>query len=413
MDVINRNVCGLDIHKKIIIACLRKILRNDTVEKEIKRFGTMTKDLLSLSDWMKKEGVTHVAMESTGVYWKPIWNILESEFDITLANAKSIKQVPGRKTDMKDSEWIAQLLQFGLLSKSFVPNREIRELRDLTRHRVKLIQQKTSVANRVQKTLEDANIKLSSVATDILGASGRDMINGLINGETDSDKLADYARRKLRGKIPELKVALEGQVTEHHKFMLRMLMDQINQIEVWIHELDLRIEELMRPFEQEVSLLTTIPGIEKQNAQNILAEIGFDMNQFPSAAHLASWSGICPGNNESAGKHKSGKTTKGCKWLRRALTQSGWAVARTRNSYLGEQYRRLAKRRGSKKAAVAVGHTILCIIYYMVRDKQTYKDLGEDHFIKLHPEQHRKYHVKKLKALGYEVDLKPIDGRVA
>lgn len=413
MDVIYKNVCGLDIHKKIIVACLRKILPDNTVKKEIRKYGTMTKDLLSLSDWMKKERVTHVAMESTGVYWKPIWNILEGEFDITLANAKSIKQVPGRKTDMKDSEWIAQLLQFGLLSKSFVPDREIRELRDLTRHRVKLIQQKDSVVNRIQKTLEDANIKLSSVATDIMGASGRDMINGLINGETDSEKLADLARRKLRGKIPELKVAMEGKVTEHHKFMLQMLMNQIDQIESWIRELDLRIEELMSPFEQEVSLLRTIPGIEKQNAQNILAEIGFDMDQFPSDAHLASWAGICPGNNESAGKHKSGKTTKGCKWLRRALAQSAMAAGRTKNTYLGEHYKRLARRRGSKKAAVAVGHTLLCIIYQMIKKKQVYNDLGVEHFIKLNPEQHKRYHIKKLEALGYDVELKPKDGKVA
>jgi len=413
MDVIYKNVCGLDVHKKIIVACILKIEETGELKKEIRKYGTMTRDILALSDWMKQEGVTHVAMESTGVYWKPIWNILEGEFEVILVNAKHIKQVPGRKTDMKDSEWIAQLLQHGLLPRSFVPKREQRELRDLTRHRTKLVQQKVSTANRIQKTLEDANIKLSSVVTDILGVSGRAMIEDIIAGEEDSNKLAELARRKLRGKIPELKIALEGRVTEHHRFMLRLLMKQLYEIESFINEISMRIEEHFRPFEDRVSPLTEIPGIKKQSVENIIAEIGINMGQFPTDAHISSWAGVCPGNNESAGKHKSGKTTKGSIWLRRTLGQAAWAAVRTKNTYFSAQYKRIAARRGKNRALIAVAHTILIIIYRMLKENKVYSELGSEHFIRLKPERHKKYHIKKLEALGYKVVLEEMENDAA
>jgi transposase len=413
MDIIFTNVCGLDVHKKIIVACIRAISSKGKVTTKTQKFGAMTRDLLALCDWLKEEGVTHVAMESTGVYWKPVWNILEGQFEIILVNANHIKQVPGRKTDIKDSEWIAELLQHGLLSRSFVPPREIRELRDLTRHRMKLIQQKASIANRIQKTLEDCNIKLSSVATDILGVSGRAMIESIIAGEKDPNKLAEFARRKLRAKIPELKIALEGRVSDHHKFMLNLLMKQLKELEMLIEEISVKIEEYMRPFGGEEVLLKTIPGIEQKNAENIMAEIGSQMEQFPSAAHLASWAGMCPGNNESAGKNKSGKTTKGNRWLRKALSEAAWAASRTKNTYLSAQYQRISARRGKKRAIVAVGHTILMIAYYMLKNNKPYSDLGAEYFIRLHPARNLKYHVKKLEMLGFKVTLEENNDNIA
>ncbi|HBE03063.1 MAG TPA: IS110 family transposase [Spirochaetia bacterium] len=407
MDVIHRNCCGLDVHKETISACHLYMLEDGSVKKNQEKFGTMTRDLLRLADWMKEKGTTHVAMESTGVYWKPIWNILEGLFDVLLVNAKHIKQVPGRKTDMKDCEWIAQLLQHGLLPRSFVPPKTIRELRDLTRHRAKIIQQKASIANRIQKTLEDANIKLACVATDILGVSGREMLESMIKGENNPDVLAECAKRKLRGKIPELKLALEGKITEHHRFMLEIAFQQLKDLEDLIKRIDAKIEEHMHPFEKAVSLLKTIPGIDQKNAEAIVAEIGTDMNQFPSEAHLASWAGICPGNNESAGKKKSGKTPKGNHWLRRVLGEAGWAASRSKNTYLSAQYKRLMPRRGKKRAIVAVGHTILTICYWMLKKNMEYKELGVEYFIRLDPEKHKKYHVKKLEMLGFEVILQP------
>jgi transposase len=405
MDIIYKNVCGLDVHKKLIVACVLKVVERGEIKKEIRKYGTMTRDILALSDWLKQEEVTHVAMESTGVYWKPIWNILEGEFEVILVNARHIKQVPGRKTDMKDSEWIGQLLQHGLLPKSFVPVREQRELRDLTRHRTKSVQQRVSIVNRIQKVVEDANIKLSSVVTDILGVSGRAMIEEMITGEEDSDRLAEVAQRKLRGKIPELRIALEGRVTDHHRFMLKLLMKQLHEIEALIDEISMRIEEHFRPFEDKVFSITEIPGVKQQAVENIIAEIGINMEQFPTEAHISSWAGICPGNNESAGKHKTGKTTRGSVWLRRALVQAAWAAIRTKNTYFSEQYKRIAARRGKNRALIAVAHTILVIIYHMLKENKPYYELGSEYFIRLKPERHKKYHIKKLEALGYKVIL--------
>jgi transposase len=358
-----------------------------------------------MRDWLASKGVTHVAMESTGVYWKPVWHVLEGSFDMTLVNAQHIKQVPGRKTDMKDSQWIAQLLQHGLLPKSFVPPTDIRELRDLTRMRAALMNNRVEIANRIQKVLEDANIKLASVATDITGVSCREMLKRLVNGESDPEKLAESARRRMRGKIPELKKALTGKVTTHHRFMLRLLLDQLSDHEKMVERLNAQIEEQMRPFEEQVSLLITIPGVAEIGAENIIAEIGADMSRFPSDKHLASWAGVCPGNNESAGKRKSGRTPKGNRWLRRTLGECGWAASRTKNTYLSAHYLRILPRRGKKRAVVAVGHSILVICYHLLKDKVPYRDLGADFFNKLDPERQKRYHVKKLEDLGYDVQV--------
>lgn len=408
MDSVYRCCCGLDVHKDTVAACLRKIGDDGKTHIEKRTYSTMTKELLALSDWMTSEGVTHVAMESTGVYWKPIWNILEGGFTVLLVNARHIKQVPGRKTDMKDCEWIAQLLQHGLLNASFVPPTPIRELRDLTRHRAKVIGEQATVANRIQKTLEDANIKLASVATDVMGVSGRAMLKAIISGQEDPKVLADLAVRRLRGKIPQLKLALEGRVTEHHRFMLETLLDQCEYLESLVKRLDNRIEDVMRPFEESVELLKGIPGVEQRTAENLIAEIGNNMDQFPSAEHLASWAGMCPGNNESAGKRKSGKTPKGNRWLRRTLNQSAWAASHTKNTYLSAQYRRLASRRGKKRAIVAVGHTMLKIVYHMLKHKVSYHDLGNDYFDRINSESLKRYLVKRLEKLGLKVVLEPL-----
>lgn len=408
MDSIYRCCCGLDVHKDTVAACLRKIGDDGKIHIEKRTYLTMTKELLALSDWMTSEGVTHVAMESTGVYWKPIWNILEGGFTVLLVNARHIKQVPGRKTAMKDCEWIAQLLQHGLLNSSFVPPTPIRELRDLTRHRAKIIGEQAAAANRIQKTLEDANIKLASVATDVMGVSGRAMLKAIISGQEDPKVLADHAKRRLREKIPQLKLALEGRVTEHHRFMLGTLLEQWEYLESLVKRLDGRIEDVMRPFDESVELLKGIPGVEQRTAENLIAEIGNNMNQFPSAEHLASWAGMCPGNNESAGKRKSGATPKGNRWLRRTLNQSAWAASHTKNTYLSAQYRRLASRRGKKRAIVAVGHTILKIVYHMLKHKVLYHDLGNNYFDHLNSESLKRHLVKRLEKLGHKVTLEPL-----
>jgi len=384
MDILYPVCAGLDVHKDSVVACVRRVDAKGKVQRQTRTFGTMTIHLLALADWLTEQGVTHVAMESTGVYWKPIWNLLGGQFDILLVNAQHIKQVPGRKTDVKDAEWIAQLLQHGLLRGSFVPATPQRELRELTRQRRQLIGAKASVANRIQKVLEDANIKLGSVATDVLGVSGRDMLRALIAGEDDAEKLAELARRRLRAKLPQLQLALKGRVSAHHRFLLKLLLEEVEQHEAWIARLSERIVEVLpAPFAEAVQRLATIPGIDERAAENILAEIGTDMAQFPSAGHLASWTGMCSGNRESAGKRRSGRTTKGNRWLRATLVQVAWAASHTKNTYLSAQYHRLAGRRGKKRALVAVGHTLLVIVYHVLRDQTTYRELGADYFDRL------------------------------
>jgi transposase len=344
-------------------------------------------------------------MESTGVFWKPIYNILEGQFEILLVNARHVRNVPGRKTDVKDCEWLAQLLQCGLLRGSFVPPRPQRELRDLTRLRTQLTRQMASVANRIHKVLEDTNIKVGLVATDILGVSGRRMITALIEGETDTAKMADMARGRLRDKIPLLEQALVGRVTEHHQFLLKALMDQLIYLESQIERFNQRIEQAARPFEKAITALIPMPGYDHVSAQSVVAEIGPGLETFPSHPHLCSWAKVCPGNNESAGKRKSGSTGHGNRWLEAMLVQVAWAASHTKGSYFQAQYRRLAGKRGKKRAIVAVAHSILTDTYYILKHGRTYKDLGADYFDRLSRDRIRRYHVKRLQDLGYKVEL--------
>jgi transposase len=332
VDTLYPRCAGIDVHKNNVLVCVRCCDGPGQVVEEVRSFSTMTRDLLALSDWLAEHGVTHVAMESTGVYRKPVFNILEGRVAVILVNAERIKEVPGRKTDVKDCQWIAQLLQHGLLKASFVPPQPIRELRDLTRQRTQLIQERSAAANRIQKVLEDANIKLAGVATDMLGVSGRDMLEALIAGETVPEKLADLARRRLREKIPALRLALQGRVTDHHRFLLRMHLDHVAHLGELIGRLGDRLGEALAPFAEAEERLQTIPGINQRVAEIVVAEIGPKMEQFPSADHLASWAGMCPGNNESAGKRRSGRTVKGNRWLKRILVQAAWAVSHTKGT---------------------------------------------------------------------------------
>jgi len=404
MDILQPCCAGLDVHKEKVVACVRK-LQGGSARQEVRTFRTETNALLEMADWLSDEGVTHVAMESTGVYWKPIWNLLEGIFDLLLANAEHIKNVPGRKTDVKDSEWIAQLLQYGLLKPSFVPEKPIRQLRDLTRQRVQLIRQKVQVANRIQKTLEDANIKLASVASDVLGASGRDMLKAIIKGENDPITLANLARQRLRKKIPQLQEALSGEIEDHHRFLLGTLMEQVEFLEGQIDKMSKRIEEVMpAPFAEAIERLDTIPGIDRRAAENIIVEVGADMDRFASAANLASWVGICPGNNESAGKRKSGKTTKGNKWLRVVLVQCAWAASRSKGTHLRQLYGRLVQRRGKKRALVAVAHRLLVIVYNVLKKGQVYQEPVQAAPARLPDRERLKQRLlKRLEKLGVKV----------
>ena len=374
MDTILDRCAGLDVHKKTVVACIRRLGPDGSIDSQVRTFGTMTADLLALSDWLDAAGVRHVAMESTGVYWKPIFNILEGRFEVMLVNPGRLKQVPGRKTDVKDAEWIAQLLQYGLLSPSFIPEPEIRELRDLTRQRTELVRDQTAVANRIQKVLEDANIKLGDVASDVLGVSGRAMIGAIIDGQDDPERLADLARRSLRGKIPELRRALRGRVTEHHRFLLRALMDQIESLEGLIARFEARIDEAMKPYGAAADRLRGIPGVGERAAEVIVAELGADLAAFPTAGHLSSWAGLCPGNNQSAGKRRTGKTTKGSQWLRTMLVQVAWAASHTKETIFAACYQRWVKRLGKKKALVALAHKILVVIWHVLRAGTAYRE---------------------------------------
>lgn len=408
MDVIYECVCGLDVHSGSVQACVRR-LKAGRVTQEVRSFGTMTRDILALADWLAAEGVSHVAMESTGVYWKPIYNLLEDRFTVLLVNARHVKHVPGRKTDVKDCQWLAQLLQCGLLKASFVPDRPQREMRDLTRHRAQLVAERAAVANRIHKTLEDANIKLGLVASDILGASGRDMLRALIAGDQTPGQMAELARLKMRCKIPELRLALDGHVTEHHRFVLAELMDQIDDLEGRIERFSRRIEEISGPFAAAIAVVAQLPGFDQRSAEVVVAEIGKDMTRFPTDHHLPAWAGICPGSNESGGKRKSGKTTKGSRWLRATLVQAAWAATHTKNSYFRAQYRRLVGRRGKKRALVAVAHSLLIVIYHVLLTGRPYQDLGVDYFDKLDAHNIVKSHVRRLESLGYKVTLAPCE----
>lgn len=405
MEILNPICCGLDVHKDSVVACVRRVEQGKPQE-QVRTFDTTTAGILHLGDWLAEQSVPIAALESTGVYWKPLWNLLEGRLQLMLVNPQHIKQVPGRKTDVKDSQWIAQLLSCGLLRASFVPQRPQRELRDLTRTRVSLLADKARVCNRLQKQLEDANIKLGSVASDVLGASGRDMIRALIEGKLEPAAMAQLARYRMRSKIPQLTQALRGGVNEHHRFMLKMQMEQVEHLERQIASLDQRIEAVMSPLErQAVQTLDEIPGFDKRSAQNTVAEIGTDMNRFPTAAHLASWAGLCPGNNHSAGKRKSGRMTDGNRFLKATLSQCAWAASRKKDSYFAAQHRRIGSRRGLKRATMAVAHSQLCICWELLKHGKPYTDLGRDYFEKRDENRLASQMVKRLEKLGYDVTL--------
>jgi transposase len=444
MDTLHPLCAGLDVHKDTVVVCVRWLDNRQRPQREVRTFGTTTPDLLELLDWLQTHQVPVVAMESTGVYWKPLFNLLEPHMEVFLVNPEHIKKVPGRKTDVKDCEWLAQLLQHGLLRASFVPERPIRDLRDLTRQRAQLVGEKARAANRIQKVLEDANIKLGSVATDVLGASGRDMLRALIAGVDSAEALANLARGLLRKKLPQLRKALTGRVTEHHRFLLQLHLDHLTHLETLIGQLESRIGTEMekdRPPEPPPDgggnplpaagdrdpatattpalpkgspavsvwaalwLLMTIPGISRRVAEVVVAEVGTDMGRFATHQQLASWAGLCPGNNESAGKRRSGRTAHGNGWLRAALVQAAWASTRTKGTYLSAQYRRLVRRCGKKKALVAVAHSQLVMCYHILKKGEPYRELGADYLDQLVPERRTQQLVRQLERLGHKVTL--------
>jgi transposase len=403
MEIEHTHCAGLDVHKKTVVAAIIVPDGQGGLRKEVRTFGTMTADLLGLSDWLLSFGVTHVAMESTGEYWKPIYNILEENFEVLLVNARHIKQVPGRKTDVMDAEWIADLLRHGLLRSSFIPPVGQRELRELTRHRTNFVRERATVVNRIQKTLESANIKLASVASNVMGVSGRAMLEAIVAGTTNANEMAGLAKGRLREKREQLDKALEGRVKPHHRFVLAELLCQVDSLDESIARFDAEIEKYCHPFEEEVELLDTIPGVAQRIAEVIVSEIGNDMGRFPTADHLAAWAGVAPGNNESAGKRYSGTTRHGDRALTSALVQAAHAAARTRNTYLSAQYHRLAGRRGKKRAIVAVAHSILVISYHIIQRKEPYRDLGGDYFDQRRPEATAKHLLIRLQHLGYDI----------
>lgn len=410
MRVVYERCAGLDVHKKNVVVCCISPHEEGGWQKEVRTFGTFTDDLLMLADWLRVVGVTHIAMESTGVYWKPIYNLLEGEFETILVNAQHIKFVPGRKTDVNDAQWIGELLQHGLLKASFIPAVEQRDLRDLTRYRTQLIQDRTREINRVQKVLEDANIKLGSVATNVLGVSGRDMLEQLIAGQDDPMRLAQLARGRLRQKIAELERALKGNMRDGHRILLKFHLEHIDELNAKITALSEEIDQLLGPFDtvEAIQRLDAIPGVNEITAQIIISELGLDMERFPTAGHAASWVGLVPGRDESAGRNRSSRTRKGNKYLKTALVQAAHAAGRRKDNYLGAQYRRITTRRGKRRAAVAVAHSILVIAYHMLKRGTEYIEHGSDYFDKRNEEHLQRRLVKRLENLGYQVTLEAI-----
>ncbi|WP_102345945.1 IS110 family transposase [Bacillus sp. Marseille-P3661] len=401
MDVVIERACGMDVHKDNITACIM------TPEgKEIQTFSTKTVFLIQLVDWIKEHNCTHVAMESTSVYWKPIVNLLEAEdIEFLVVNAQHMKAVPGRKTDVKDAEWIAKLLRHGLLKASYIPDRNQRELRELVRYRRSIIEERARQHNRIQKVLEGANIKLGSVVSDVMGVSGRDMLNAITEGEEDPEKLANFARRTMKKKKDELMLALKGYINSHQRLMLKTILKHIDFLTEQIEMLDHEVAGRVSSHQEDVERLDSIPGIATRMAEQILSEIGTDVkNQFPSAAHMCSWAGLVPGHNESAGKRKSSKTKKGNKYLRSALTEAAHSVRGSKN-YLGALYRRTASRKGKKRAGIVVAHAMLRIAYYLLTRKEIYVDLGEDYFDKQRQQSIVRHSLRRLESLGYSVTL--------
>lgn len=407
MDLVHRICCGLDVGKREVVACLRRSLGDGQIAKEVRPFGTTVAGLLELLDWLRAADCKVVAMESTGVYWKPVHHILSGSCTVVLGNAHEIRQRPGKKTDKADAEWIAELLAHGLITASFVPPPPIAALRDLTRMRVSLVQCRTQEKNRVHKILEDTNIKLASVATDIFGKSGRAMLAALISGETDPAVLAEKALGRLKRKKGELELALHGNFTPHHAKLIELSLRHINELDSEIAELEQEIEKVVEPLRPELAILESIPGVAETAARAIIAEIGTDMQRFGSAGRLASWAGMCPGNNESAGKRKSGKTRKGSKWLRRILTECAWAVRKS-DSHLGRRFRHFERRLGGKKAAVAVGHQILVIVWHLLHTGTLYEEERYGRLTPKQEERRRSRLVKELERLGYTVTVEKL-----
>jgi transposase len=405
MDVVVERCGGLDVHKDTVVACVRTPGSGRQRDEVVATFGTVTVELLALRDWLLAHRVTLVGMESTGVYWKPVFYVLENAMECWLLNARHLRNVPGRKTDVSDAAWIAGLVEHGLVRPSFVPPAPIRELRNLTRYRRAQLEERTREAQRLDKVLQDAGIKLSSVASDTLGVSARAMLAALVSGNRDPEALADLARGRLRAKIPALRQALDGRFGSHHALLVGQILAKLDYLDEVIASLSAEIDQVIRPFEAQIGLLITIPGVERRTAEEVIAEIGVDMGRFGTAGQLASWAGMCPGHHESAGRQRSGRARPGPKWLQRSLTESAKAAGRSNGTYLGAQYQRLRGRKGPAKATKAVGHSILVAAFYMLRDGVPYHDLGADWFGRLRPEQHARRLVHQLKALGYDVAI--------
>jgi transposase len=402
MKVLHRRCAGLDVHKDEVVACVRVVKRSKATH-EVCRFATTTRGLLELADWLQTNACTHVAMEATGVYWKPVWHVLEGHAELVLANAAHIRNVPGRKSDVNDAVWIADLLAHGLIRSSMVPPAPIQEMRDLTRTRKQLTREVVQHTQRIQKVLEDANVKLCSVVSDVLGVSGRRILGAILAGESDPERLAELGHERLRCSHSELVEALRGRVTEHHRFLLRQHLRMIEELERTLREFDRRIEVALEPFRDDLEHLTAIPGVSTTAAQVILAEIGVDMSRFPTVGHLLSWAGLCPRLDESAGKRRSTRVRKGAPWLKTVLVQCAWAASRSKETYLRAQFLRLKARRGPKKAAMAVAASILTAAYCMLRDQAEYRDLGPDHFIRRDSARMAERLARRIRDLGYEV----------
>ncbi len=405
MEVVYPRCSGLDVHKRFVVGCL-SLIQDGQRHKELRQFSTMTSEILALKEWLKAAGCSHIAMESTGVYWKPIFHVLEGEFEIFLVNAQHMKAVPGRKTDVKDAEWIADLLQHGLLKASFIPSSEQQAVRDLTRTRMRLIQERNRLVNRIQKVLEDANIKLASVVSDVMGRTGHAILTALVAGQEDPECLAHLAQGKLVKKQEQLKAALQGKLTSHHRVLLQELLQLIGTLDRSITRLDREIAARLRPLDGLIERIDEITGLSRRSIEVLLGELGWDMSRFPAAAHAASWVGICPGNHETGGKRLSGRIRQGNRWAKTVLIQAAHAAAQTQ-TYLGEQYRRISARRGAKRAAVAVGHSILVIFYHMVKTGESYLEKGADSFLTADKHKIQQRLVRQLERLGNTVILQP------
>jgi transposase len=407
MDVLYPRCAGLDVHKDVVVACVRLAQPGGQASQEVRSFATTTTELCELADWLNEREVTHVVMEASGVYWKPVWHVLEETLELVLANAHHVKNVPGRKSDVNDAMWLADLLAHGLVRGSFVPPAHIQEVRDLSRTRKQLTREIIQHTNRIQKVLEDANIKLASAISNVLGKSGRTILEAIIAGQSDPEKLVDLCTGRLKATRKELVEAMRGRVTAHHRFLLKLHLAQVDQLTAGMRELEARMGEILAPFQEHVDNLTTIPGVSDTTARVLAGEIGLDMSRFPTVGHLISWAGLCPKLDESAGKHRSVRIRKGAPWLKTSLISAAWAAVRTKHTYLRAQFARLKARRGAKKAIVAVAASMLTAAFYIIRDRVVYRELGADHFTKRDPAKAAKRLVKRLEGLGYAVEARP------